>query len=172
MSVHRALASLPVSVPAPLAEAGNGLIVPLLAVVILAMLAYVVEYWWFVRYSYEWPWAWRPVWMTYLARKPAIAALFFLTGFELRIFSVWLPMHLTNHGVDPGAVLPAGGAPLAYLVGTVFIVLGLTCWLRVTLPDKLTGSEVQIGTVKLRVGRVAWAAIVVACAWWAVWMAS
>lgn len=162
----------PATVPSPLAEAGNGIVLPVIAAMILGIVSYIVEYWALIRYPYEGPLALRPVIVAYRMRKAAIAMFVGLSGVEIRIFAVWVSRHLENHGTDPHSVFPAGLLPATFVFGTVLIFVGFTCWLRVTMPEKVRSWSITIADREIRLGRLIWPSAMIGCVAWGAWMAT
>lgn len=159
------------ALPSTLIEATNGSVMAVLLFVIGGFVAYIVEHWLHVRYRYEPPWALRPIIIVYHQRKAAIALLWGLAGFEVRTFSVWWPRHLVNDGLDPLDYMPVWLAPTLLVGGTIMAVVGLTCWLRVTLPLRIVRWAPVIGGRTFPVGQGAWFIIAALCVAWGSWMA-
>lgn len=159
MSLSRLLSVFPSTVTPALAEAGNGVVLPILAVVMVALVVNVIERWHVVRHDHE-PWhSFRPVRQAWRDRKAVLALLALLSGLELKTLMIWLVRHLENHGVYAASVLPKAVVPLAFVAGTAMIIVGSSCWLRVTFPDLFGGKTVA-------------SVLIVVCVAWGVWMAT
>lgn len=79
--------------------------------------------------------------------KPSLALAVGFGGLLLNVGTKWFLRWLANHGYSPPAWASYSSALV--LLGAVSAVVGLLCWLRVTVPDK--------------VGLRAWLAMLVCC---------
>ena len=160
------------SLPSPLIEASNGVVWPLLILVIIGFFAYIVEHWMDNRRPSEWVFALRPIVKTYQERKGAIAMLWGVAGFELKIFALWWPRHIINGGGRVRDVIPEWFAPTVLILGTAMIVIGFTCWLRVTVPLRIVHWAPVLFGYRVDVGRYVWVFSSGCCVIFGVWMAT
>lgn len=167
------LSNWPATVPPPLSVWGNGVVLPIIALVLIGLATSILTYW---NETPEWGehWLqWKVIKRVYHDRKATLALFCGLGGFVLKTWAIWYVRYLELHQISPREALPAAFAPVIFIIGTMMIAIGFACWLRVSLPDMLHNLRILPKTA-MRGKPSQWvtAVVVIASCVWAIWMAN
>lgn len=130
------------SMPSPLIEATNGVLLWLYAYMAAFALGYVIWKWHKALPSFggRHGW-WRAARITYFEQKPAISIAVIASGLFVRTLPLWYWRHLSNHHAATKWWLLDISARELFWIGTAMITLGMICWVRVVSPFRYTNPS-------------------------------
>lgn len=121
--------------PPRLLEGSNGAIAIALLFVLMLQSAYLVATAIRISDTYQ-SIGWRAVgWSIYSQLKPVIALTVAVAGLVMRSGPIWWQRFASHHGLP--AIPDFWFQVTLHVVGTMAAVIGLLCWVRVTMPSYL-----------------------------------